>query len=155
MRHNITNASFDEIFRDLTRFSVGFEPMFQRLGVFNNQAVDSYPPYNIEKIDDIHFNLSIAVAGFSKDALEVSIQDNVLTVKGFSSNTEDKLYLHKGIAGRSFKRDFILNNGIEIAGSDLSNGLLVIQLVMIQPEISVSKTIPIGYKLDSTVIDGK
>lgn len=137
--------TFDDMFRDLAKFAVGFEPMFQRFDTLS-RIDTSFPPYNIEKVDDTHFNLSMAVAGFSKSDIEISIQDGILTIIGDNVNGDDREYLYKGIAGRSFRRSFALNDGLEVTGSELINGMLMIDFVRIQIEISKPKVIPIGSK---------
>ncbi len=141
-------ATFDDMFRDLARFAVGFEPMFQRFDTLNRLDT-SFPPYNIEKVDDTHFNLSMAVAGFTKNDIEISIQDGILTIIGDNVNGDDRTYLYKGIAGRNFRRKFALNDGVEVVSSSLTNGMLTIDLVMNQPEVTKPKIIPIGSNIDN------
>lgn len=149
-------TTFDNMFRDLTRFAVGFEPTFKQFDYFGRDG-NVFPPYNIEKLDDTHFTLNMAVAGYTTDDIEILLQDNILTVNGNNINDQsgNKNYLFKGISNRSFKRSFVLNDGIEVTGCDLTNGILTVDFTMIQPEITKPKIIPIGSKLNPTIIDGK
>lgn len=103
-----------------------FEERFDRLA----KAADSYPPYNIERQVENdgaeRFLISIAVAGFSRDELEIFVEDNQLTVRGRQNEEPDRQYLHRGIATRQFQRTFLLAEGMLIEGAELRDGLLVI-----------------------------
>jgi HSP20 family molecular chaperone IbpA len=95
-------------------------------------AESGYPPYNIELLGDVDqpeaLRITLAVAGFARDELEVSVEDGVLTVRGRQRDDEAKDYLHRGIAARQFKRTFSLANGVEVSKAELHNGLLAIEL---------------------------
>ena len=95
-------------------------------------AESGYPPYNIELLGDVDqpeaLRITLAVAGFARDELEVSVEDGVLTVRGRQRDDEAKDYLHRGIAARQFKRTFSLANGVEVSKAELNNGLLAIEL---------------------------
>ena len=95
---------------------------------------DGYPPYNIEQIGEHGLRISLAVAGFSMDDLDVETDHNQLTVRGKQKDDRDKIYLHRGIAARQFQRHFVLADGIEVCGADLDNGLLHINLQRLVPE---------------------
>ncbi len=129
------NNHLDEIFRDLNRFAVGFEPTFRMLDRVRNTASPGYPPYDLESIGDDKYRLSMAVAGFSADDIDITLQDGVLTIDGKVKQEENRNYLHKGIAGRSFRRTFYLNAWIKVTGSNLSDGILTIDF---EQEISES-----------------
>ena len=121
---------FDEIERVLDRVAKG--------------SGDGYPPYNIERIatgedgGDI-LRITLAVAGFTRDQLDVAVEDNQLTIRGKQEETDDRVYLHRGIAARQFQRSFVLADGIEVASADLANGLLSIELKRPEPERLVRK----------------
>lgn len=109
-----------------------FERMLERV---SKTAADGYPPYNIEQVDDCRLNITLAVAGFVTEDLEVSIEDNQLMIHGKQIDDPDRLYIHRGIAARQFQRSFVLAEGIEVTGASLDNGLLSIDLARPKPEI--------------------
>jgi HSP20 family molecular chaperone IbpA len=124
---------FDEIERVLDRVTKG---------------ADGYPPYNIERLADDGQNpdrlrITLAVAGFTRDQLDVTIEENQLVIRGRQQDDKSRHYLHRGIAARQFQRTFVLADGMEVAGADLKNGLLAIDLTRPQPE-RVVKTIAIN-----------
>jgi HSP20 family molecular chaperone IbpA len=130
---------FDEIERVLDRVS---------------KAADGYPPYNIERVprDANHpdrLRITLAVAGFSRDQLDVSIEQNQLVIRGRQQDDKSRQYLHRGIAARQFQRSFVLAEGMEVLGADLKSGLLSIDLVRPQPERLV-KSIAIKELNDET-----
>ncbi|NVK32169.1 MAG: Hsp20 family protein [Gammaproteobacteria bacterium] len=141
----------------LYRTSVGFDRMAQMLNTALNAdtASNSYPPYNIEVTGEDRYAISIALAGFSKDDLEISVERNVLTVRGKKAddNTERK-FLHKGIANRSFERKFNLADHVEVVDADMENGVLVVNLVREIPEAMKPRQIEIGGTAKA-VIDHK
>ncbi|MBL4588612.1 MAG: Hsp20 family protein [Alphaproteobacteria bacterium] len=126
-----------------------FEQTFDRL---KKHASEGYPPYNIEQIGESGLRITLAVAGFSMDNLEVEIDQNQLTIRGRQpeeADEEGRVYLHRGIAGRQFQRSFVLADGIEVVDASLDNGLLHIDMQRIIPE-STARQIKIkGKKPDS------
>ena len=125
----------------MTRLSVfnsplllGFDHFERMLDRVSKTAADGYPPYNIEQIGDNRLNITLAVAGFNGDDLDVSIEDNQLTVRGKQADDPERLYLHRGIAARQFVRSFVLAEAIEVTGASLDNGLLSIDLARPEPE---------------------
>lgn len=124
----------------LLRHTVGFDQL-PRLTMVS----DNYPPHNVERIDDDHFRLTLACAGFSKKEIELSFHNGVLTITGkkATSNTEP-VYLHQGIAFRDFVRQFPLAEHIFVSGANLDDGLLVIDLERDIPPERKPKLIPIG-----------
>ena len=125
----------------MTRLSVfnsplllGFDHFERMLERVSKIAADGYPPYNIERIDDNRLNITLAVAGFFTEDLEVSIENDQLMIRGKQIDDPDRLYLHRGIAARQFQRSFVLAEGIEVTGASLDNGLLSIDLVRPEPE---------------------
>jgi HSP20 family molecular chaperone IbpA len=124
---------FDEIERALDRVA---------------KAADGYPPYNIERLArkdgrPERLRITLAVAGFSHDELDVTIEESQLVIRGRQNDEETRQYLHRGIAARQFQRTFVLADGMEVLGADLKNGLLSIDLARPEPE-RVVKTIAIN-----------
>lgn len=121
---------------------LGFEQFEQALDRVSKTASDGYPPYNVEQVDAHRLRITLAVAGFGEEDLEVQIQDNQLVIRGKQQDDGDKVYLHRGIAARQFQRSFVLADGIEVAGAALDNGLLHIDLArpINQPDV---RTVPI------------
>ncbi len=107
---------------------LGFEQFEQALDRISKTASDGYPPYNVEQVDDHRLRITLAVAGFASEDLEVQIQDSQLVIRGKQGDDAGKVYLHRGIAARQFQRSFVLAEGIEVAGASLDNGLLHIEL---------------------------
>lgn len=100
---------------------------------------EGYPPYNIERVtkngsSSELLRITLAVAGFSRDQLEITLEDNQLTVRGRQQDDKSREYLYRGIAARQFSRTFVLADGIEVKSADLSNGLLAIDLQRLEPE---------------------
>jgi HSP20 family molecular chaperone IbpA len=115
-----------------------FERTFDRL---KKNAQEGYPPYNIEQTGENALRISLAVAGFTMDDLDVEIEQNQLVIRGRQSDEglEDRIFIHRGIAARQFQRSFVLADGIEVTGAHLSNGLLHIDMTRIVPESKVRK----------------
>ncbi|MFQ5773439.1 MAG: Hsp20 family protein [Kiloniellaceae bacterium] len=107
---------------------LGFEQFEEALERISKTAADGYPPYNVEQIGPNRLRITLAVAGFSADDLEVQIQDNQLVIRGKQTDDKAAVYLHRGIAARQFQRSFVLADGIEVTGASLDNGLLHIEI---------------------------
>jgi molecular chaperone IbpA len=120
----------------LYRSTVGFDRLFNLLDGAGKPAADGgYPPYNIERLDEDAYQVTMAVAGFSVDELTVEVRDNTLHVSGQKGETEaDRRFLHRGIATRSFERRFELADHVKISAASLENGLLSIDLRREIPE---------------------
>ena len=120
-------------------FLLGFEPMERLLERAAKSAGDSYPPYNIEETTDGGLAITLAVAGFAKDEIAVTVEDRQLLIRGRQIEANDKTFLHRGIAARQFSRAFVLADGIEVTSAALENGLLRISMVRpdIQPSVRV------------------
>ena len=131
----------------ITPFSVGFDRVFDRLVDYDtNYTTGGFPPYNIRKTDDFKHVIEIALAGFSKDEIEVILTDGILEIKSSDLPTTDKPkddVIHQGIAKRSFTRKFTLADDIEIKDAKLKNGLLEIELEQIVPEHKKPRTIKV------------
>lgn len=132
----------------LHRHAIGFDRIFDELNrTFANSRGDgSYPPYNISKLDETHYVVEVAVAGFRENELDVELKEGVLTVKGEQVKPENEpQYLHKGISARNFTRTFTLADNMEVRGATVSNGILAIALEHIIPEEKQPKKIAIDY----------
>jgi HSP20 family molecular chaperone IbpA len=126
-------------------FLLGFEHTRHLIERAAKAATDSYPPYNVEEVAEDRFRITLAVAGFSADQLTVSLEERQLTVSGKRDGAgggEEKAFLHRGIAARSFVRTFVLADGMEVEGARLEHGLLHVDVVRPKPERLV-KQIPI------------
>ncbi|RVT99497.1 Hsp20 family protein [Rhodovarius crocodyli] len=120
---------------------------------------EGYPPYNIEQIGEARLRISLAVAGFSMDDLQITQEDNQLVIRGRQrDDAEGRIFIHRGIAARQFQRAFVIAEGIEIEGAWLDNGLLHIDLKRPMPEVRV-RSIPIATRGSSaplrTVVPGR
>lgn len=115
-------------------YLLGFDQLERVLDTVSKSTSDGYPPYNIEHIDDQVLRISLAVAGFTENDLEVTVEDNQLTIRGKQADNDDRAYLHRGIAARQFQRKFVLAEGMEVIGAHLDNGLLHIDLKRPEPE---------------------
>ncbi len=123
---------------------LGFDEIERILDRVSKTTSDGYPPYNIERVragenQTDTLRITLAVAGFSESDLEVTIDQNQLTIRGRQQEESGREYLHRGIAARQFQRSFVLAEGIEIAGASLENGLLSIDLDRHEPERIVRK----------------
>ena len=143
----------------LYRTAIGFDRMADMLS--NAQRVDSngYPPYNIESLGEDHYRITMAVAGFSRDELDIVSEQNTLSVSGSKAeavedNDDDREFLYRGIANRSFERRFQLADHVKVAGADLENGLLHVELQRELPERMKPRKIEIGSG-DARAIEGK
>ena len=122
-------------FSPLFRSSVGFDRIFDLLeNATRVQALDNWPPYNIEKAGEDQYRITMAVAGFSPGELNLTAQPNWLVVSGQKQGEESTQYLHRGIATRSFERRFELADHVKVKDARLDNGLLTIELVREVPE---------------------
>jgi HSP20 family molecular chaperone IbpA len=134
-------------------FMLGFDQFERLLDRAAKLGNDGYPPYNIEKLqnDDEKgesLRITLAVAGFTKDDIEVTLEENQLVIKGRQKDdSEEHHYLHRGIATRQFQRSFVLADGIEIVGAGLKDGLLAIDLKRNEPE-RIVKTIAINSDIE-------
>ena len=129
---------------------LGFEEIERLIDRAGKGSGDGYPPYNIERIAQNGervevLRITLAVAGFTRDQLEITVEDNQLSIRGKQQEAKGREYLYRGIAARQFHRTFVLADGIEIRSADLSNGLLSIDLVRHEPERLVRR-IEIGER---------
>jgi len=120
-------------FDQYSPFSMGLDDTFHRLEALSGAQIN-YPPYNIVRGSDGRTLLEIALAGFSKEDIEVSTEQNILTVKASTKEEEERTYSHKGIATRDFNRSWQLGDSIEVDGVDYKDGLLTVSLHKVLPE---------------------
>ena len=130
-------------------FSVGFDSIFDRFFDMDLTRDSGYPPYNIRKINEAQYVIEIALAGFSKDDIEVEVTEGSLTIRSKKldekeEDTSENSYVHKGIAKRSFLRCWTLSDDIFVKGADLKDGMLVINLEKVIPEEKKPRLITIG-----------
>jgi HSP20 family molecular chaperone IbpA len=125
---------------------LGFEEMERLIDRVGKAGGEGYPPYNIERIGSSDGNagpevlrITLAVAGFKRDQVEITVEDKQLTIRGRQQDDKSRQYIHRGIAARQFSRTFVLADGIEVKSADLSDGLLSIDLVRREPERLVRK----------------
>jgi molecular chaperone IbpA len=132
-------------FAPLYRSTVGFDRLAQLMDSVGGVDADGYPPYNIERLGDNEYRITMAVAGFSKEEFKIEVKESTLVVSG-DKKPEDKqrVFLHRGIAARSFERRFQLADHVEVKGADFNDGLLHIDLVRNLPERMKPRTISIG-----------
>ncbi|MEX2488941.1 MAG: Hsp20 family protein [Pseudomonadales bacterium] len=142
-------------FSPLYRTTVGFDHLASLLDAVNRtDNSNGYPPYNIELLDDDEYRITMAVAGFVQDELDIQVEKRTLTVTGSKAQDDDveRNYLHQGIAARNFERRFQLADHVKVTGARLENGMLHIELAREIPEAEKPRTIPID-KGSSKLID--
>lgn len=129
-----------------TRLSLFDSPLFLGFDDFERtidrlkKSSDGYPPYNIEQVSDNQLRITLAVAGFKMDDLDIEIENNQLTIRGKQQDdSEGRIFLHRGIAARQFQRGFVLADGIEVSGASLDSGLLHIDMTRLIPEPQIQK----------------
>ena len=134
-------------FTPFYRSTVGFDRLFDLLGSGSGFEVEAntYPPYNIERLGENEYRITMAVAGFSEDELKVDVKEQILNIKGEKKAEEkERQFLHRGIAARAFERRFQLADHVEVKGANLKDGLLHLDLVRNVPERLKARTIAIG-----------
>ncbi len=136
-------------------FFVGFDQLEQMIERASKSSSDGYPPYNIEQVNGTTLRITLAVAGFTMDDLQITQEDNQLVIRGRQTDdSQGRIFLHRGIAARQFQRAFVMAEGIEVKGAWMDNGLLHIELARPRPETRV-KTIPITRSGVSKVVDAE
>jgi molecular chaperone IbpA len=139
------------------RSSVGFDRLFRLLDEAQSLEPQSYPPYNIERVSENAYRITMAVAGFSESELAIEAKGNALTVTGKKADKSDSAseYLHQGIAARGFERRFQLADYVEVRGAELANGLLHISLMREVPEAMKPRQIAITSGSKPKVLEAK
>lgn len=127
------------------RSTVGFDRVFDLLDAVGKSESNGYPPYNIERLDENDYRITLAVAGFGEDDLDIEVRENGLTITGSRKDSDEgRQFLYQGIAGRSFERRFQLAEHVKVAGATLVNGLLNIELRREIPEAMKPRKVAIG-----------
>ena len=129
----------------LYRNAIGVDRLFDRLINNIESPQNNYPPYNIVQKNEDEYFIEIAVAGLDEEDLEITQDQNTLVITGAIHVSDNLNYLHKGIAGRNFRREFTLADHVEVVSADLKKGILLIQLKRELPEAMKPKTIAIGH----------
>ena len=144
-------------FSPLYRSTVGFDRLMHVLDEATNfdAGAPSYPPYNIEKTGDSSYRITMAVAGFTNDEINIVAQPNSLVVSGRKKDEPKAEYLHRGIATRAFERRFDLADYIRVQDATLADGLLHLELVRDVPEALKPRTVKVGTKSQPQVLEGK
>jgi molecular chaperone IbpA len=124
-------------------FFIGFDRVLDRMHQ-TSVGQSNYPPYNIVKVGENNYTIDIAVAGFAEDELNIELKDGILYVEGKKKESDDTVYLHKGISTRQFRRSFTLSDTIVVRGADYHNGILYIDLENVIPEEKKPRKIAIG-----------
>ncbi len=142
----------------LYRSTIGFDRFAQLLDDMASLEAPTYPPYNIERVGEDEYRITMAVAGFGEDDVNIELNQNTLTITGRKtdkSGVEKTEFLHQGIAARAFERRFQLADHVEVRGATLENGLLHVTLKREIPEAMKPRTIPVGNGKSSKVIEGR
>ncbi len=140
-------------FAPLWRSTIGFDHLFNLLDESHQGTEDNYPPYNIERLAENHYQISLALAGFSPDEIAITAEQNVLTVEGRKAEKTQHEYLYQGISARPFKRQFNLAEYVQVKSASFDNGLLRVELVRELPEAMKPRRIPIGGAAPTKVIE--
>lgn len=139
----MTLSSYFPQLKSLDPFVIGFDKVFDQLQEMGSNAaknVPNWPPYNIKQVKDNKYVIEMAVAGFAKQDIEVTLEGNKLVIKGESKDLDNENYLWKGIANRAFQRTFTLNDAIEIKDAEIANGMLKVWLEnMYQAQENIKK----------------
>jgi len=140
-------------FAPLWRSTIGFDRLFDLLDETQRGVEDNYPPYNIERLAEDRYQISLALAGFSPDEITITAEQNVLTLEGRKAEKDQHEYLYQGISARPFKRQFNLADHVQVKSASFDNGLLRIELFREVPEAMKPRRIPIGGSGPTKVIE--
>ena len=143
--------------KDFDKFFVGFDDQIAKMQKFHDdftKNIPNYPPYNIKKIDDTHYVIEMAVAGFGQNEIDIEIDGGKLVIKGNVTSTDDGGdYLFKGIAARAFTRSFALNDQIEVKDAEIFNGMLKIALERLVPEEKKAKKVAVKSRSEKQLLN--
>ena len=141
---------FNDAFKDFDKFFVGFDEQFERMSKLHDEVtknVPNYPPFNVRKVDDKHYVIELAVAGFAQNEIDIEIDGGKLVVKGNVTSTEgEDNFLFKGIANRAFTRAWAIGDQYEVKDAELFNGMLKIALERLVPEEKKPKKVVVKNK---------
>lgn len=145
--------------RNILLSTVGFDRLLNAFTDLEKSMTDtkaaSYPPYNIIKADEHNYAIEVAVAGFAKDEIDITVENSKLTVAGKVGQNREVEYLHRGIAARDFTHEFTLAESVVVTGADMENGLLVVRLQNVVPEAAKPRRIEIGAKQEPRLVEQK
>ncbi len=146
-----------DVFKDFDKVFLGFDDQFAKMQKFHDdfaKNIPNYPPYNIKKIDDTHYVIELAVAGFGQNEIDIEIDGGKLVVKGNvnSAEAEDN-FLFKGIAARAFTRTFALNDQVEVKDAEIFNGMLKIALERMIPEEKKPKKVAVKSRGEKQLLN--
>jgi molecular chaperone IbpA len=148
---------FTDQLKDFDKFFVGFDDQLVKMQKLHDDLtknIPNYPPYNIKKIDDTHYVIEMAVAGFGQNEIDIEIDGGKLVVKGNVTSTEpDDNFLFKGIAARAFTRAFALNDHVEVKDAEIFNGMLKIALERMIPEEKKPTKVPVKSRGDMQILN--
>ncbi len=145
-------TNFD--FAPFRRSTVGFDRLFEMLENGSSLlAADNHPPFDIEHDGGDHYRITLAVAGFRQDEIDITAKQNLLVVSGNKSEEEERKFVHRGIAARSFERRFALGDYVQVRNAEMKDGLLSIELVREIPEEMKPRKIEIGGSSAQTITD--
>ena len=156
MNDKFIPSIFGNAFKDFDKFFVGFDDQFNKLQQLHDDLtknIPNYPPYNIRKVDDTHYVIEMAVAGFGQNEIDIEIDGGKLVVKGNVSQESEDNFLFKGIANRAFTRTFALNDQVEVKDAELFNGMLKIALERLIPEEKKAKKVAVKSKGDKQLLN--
>ena len=137
------------------RSTVGFDRLFDLMDQSSHRTEEHYPPYNIERVSDDHYAITLALAGFTSDEITITAEQNVLTVEGSKGQKTGGEYLYQGISARPFRRLFNLADYVQVRNASFDQGLLKIELVREVPEAMKPRKIAIGNGSSAKTIDQK
>jgi molecular chaperone IbpA len=146
MNSKFIPSVFGDTFKDFDKFFVGFDDQIVKMQKLHDDItknIPNYPPYNIRKVDDKHYVIEMAVAGFGQNEIDIEIDGGKLVVKGNVTSEDSDDFLFKGIAARAFTRTFALNDQVEVKDAELFNGMLKIALERLIPEEKKPKKVPV------------
>ena len=139
----------------LWRSTVGFDHLFDLLDQSSRREETGYPPYNIERAGEDHYQITLALAGFSPEEVTITAEQNVLTVEGAKSHNSEAQYLYQGISARPFRRLFNLADHVNVTGASFEQGLLKIALVREVPEAMKPRQVKISTESKPQVLENK
>jgi molecular chaperone IbpA len=144
-------------FSPLWRSTIGFDRLFDLAEAAQRAGEDNYPPYNIERLAEDRYQISLAVAGFAPEEVSITAEQNVVTIEGTKAEKAEREFLYRGISTRSFRRQFSLADHVEVKGAAFDNGLLRIELVRQIPEAMKPRRIAISGAAAGNIqqIEGK
>jgi molecular chaperone IbpA len=138
-------------FTPLWRSTIGFDRLFDLAETAQHAAEDNYPPFNIERLAEDRYQITLAVAGFAPEEIDITAEQNQLTVEGAKKDKQERDYMHRGISLRPFRRQYSLADYVKVQGASFDNGLLKIELVREIPEAMKPRKIAIDGMAPSNV----